>query len=146
MILQMKSMGIQSVERFPFPSPPPKESLSAAIRCLINIGALRRTIAQGATGRTVVEKLTGLGEKLASLPVHPRLGKMLVLGSYVAPCCCSTRHAGLCPLICAAPPHPQATRPCQVHRRDSGGVERAGPVCAPAVPELEEGKEAARGC
>ena len=92
----MKSMGIQSVERFPFPSPPRPDALQTALRCLVNIGALERhAITDDAgTAQRVVEMLTPLGEQLVKLPLHPRLGKMLVLGGYAWACVCvgASRH------------------------------------------------------
>lgn len=49
--------------------PPPPSAVETAIDNLISLGAL-----------TEEEELTPLGRVLASLPVHPTLGKMIVLG------------------------------------------------------------------
>ncbi|POS75965.1 helicase associated domain-containing protein [Diaporthe helianthi] len=49
--------------------PPPPSAVDIAIRNLISLGAL-----------TEEEDLTALGRVLASLPVHPSLGKMILLG------------------------------------------------------------------
>ena len=81
----MKSMGIQSVSRFPFPSPPRPQALAAAVRMLVNIGALEKRAVSDASGAVVreVEDMTPLGERLVKLPLHPRLGKMIILGGCV---------------------------------------------------------------
>jgi len=73
------------VERFPFPSPPRQEALRAALRCLVNIGALEHHAIRNEKGDVVreIEVMTPLGERLVRLPLHPRLGKMIVLGGYV---------------------------------------------------------------
>lgn len=49
--------------------PPPPAAVDASVRNLISLEAL-----------TTDEKLTALGRLLAKLPVHPSLGKMIVLG------------------------------------------------------------------
>ena len=48
---------------------PPETSVKAAVHLLQNLGALRPD-----------EELTSLGRILAVLPVHPRNGKMLLMG------------------------------------------------------------------
>ncbi|KAF2074785.1 hypothetical protein CYY_003931 [Polysphondylium violaceum] len=70
MILQMKSMGIQKITGFPFPTPPDEVSLKVAIRTLVNLGALEMKTCQ----------ITELGNKMAQFPVHPRHSKMILLG------------------------------------------------------------------
>lgn len=49
--------------------PPPPAAVDIALESLINLGAL-----------TEKEELTPLGRVLATLPVHPTLGKMIILG------------------------------------------------------------------
>ena len=85
-ILQLKDMGIVKAAQFPFPSPPPKASLQRALHTLYAIGALEaRNRARLAGDENPEleedEALTPLGAHLSHLPVHPRLGKILVLGS-----------------------------------------------------------------
>lgn len=90
-ILQMKTMGIADVASFPFPSPPAPAAMEAALRTLINLGAITPVYKQrkvpGAAGegswafvQTLVgEDITPLGRMLALLPLAPALAKMLVL-------------------------------------------------------------------
>lgn len=90
-VLQLKSMGIANVTQFPFPTPPPVSSLRAAVDSLIHLSALSRTVAttttsagwdQPSTASAAVietERLTPLGQQLATLPILPRLGAMLLL-------------------------------------------------------------------
>jgi HrpA-like RNA helicase/glutaredoxin len=86
-ILQMKAMGISDVLRFPFPTPPPKTNLIAALRSLRHLGALQAknygsdTIAWADDEADSVDaKITPLGHQLASLPLEPQLGRMMVAG------------------------------------------------------------------
>lgn len=68
-VLQMKSMGIDKVVSFPFPTPPDMIGLKEAHRTLSYLGALDKD-----------NRLTPLGRSLATFPVAPRYAKMLVLG------------------------------------------------------------------
>ena len=56
------------------PEPPSEESVRVALQVLTEVGALQ-------IGRGGADTLSPLGEHLAKLPVHPRLGKMLLYGS-----------------------------------------------------------------
>ncbi|KAG8713137.1 putative ATP-dependent RNA helicase DHR1 [Ceratobasidium sp. 394] len=90
-VLQMKSMGIDAVVNFPFPTPPDRESLRKAEVVLTHLGALagsdsstgglRRTGAAG-TGSSIVVggQITPLGKTMALFPVTPRFAKMLAIG------------------------------------------------------------------
>jgi hypothetical protein len=102
LVLQLKALGISSVARFPFPTPPDPSNLLGAIRSLVNLGALVPTFrkvrdgsgsgaaagggtssatASGVDSLSAVEseELTPLGACLARLPLHPALAKILVL-------------------------------------------------------------------
>jgi ATP-dependent RNA helicase DHX37/DHR1 len=68
-ILQMKSMHIDNVVNFPFPTSPNTEQIVCAEKLLKNLEALDE---QG--------MITTLGRKLSQFPLNPRLGKMLLLG------------------------------------------------------------------
>ena len=65
-ILQMTSLGLGDVARFPFVDPPDQRNVRAGVQLLEELGALDR-------GR-----LTKVGRKLVALPVDPRLGRMVV--------------------------------------------------------------------
>lgn len=69
-VLQMKTMGIDNVFNFPFPTPPDRNSLTKAERLLKNLGAL-----------TPGSQVTPLGHSLSIYPLSPRYGKMLAIGS-----------------------------------------------------------------
>ncbi|MFI9590000.1 ATP-dependent RNA helicase HrpA [Nonomuraea sp. NPDC052265] len=66
-ILQMTSIGLGDIEAFPFVEPPDRRQVKDGVSLLHELGAFD---AQG--------KLTGVGRKLASLPVDPRLGRMVL--------------------------------------------------------------------
>ena len=92
-ILQMTSLGLGDVGRFPFVEPPDKRNVSAGVQLLEELGALasdssaepgrppeggahapeRRTTRSAQTPR-----LTRLGRRLARLPIDPRLGRMIL--------------------------------------------------------------------
>ncbi|KAG9124138.1 putative ATP-dependent RNA helicase DHR1, partial [Ceratobasidium sp. 392] len=87
-VLQMKSMGIDAVVNFPFPTPPDREALRKAEVVLTHLGALagpdsglKRTGAAG-TGSSIVVggQITSLGKTMALFPVTPRFAKMLAIG------------------------------------------------------------------
>lgn len=66
-VLLMKSMGIDKVSNFPFPTPPERTSLVEADRCLKALEAL-----------DINGKLTPLGKAMALYPMSPRHSRMLL--------------------------------------------------------------------
>ncbi|XP_043708832.1 ATP-dependent RNA helicase DEAH13-like [Telopea speciosissima] len=66
-VLLMKSMGIDKVANFPFPTPPEATALVEAERCLMALEALD---SQG--------RLTPLGRAMAKYPMSPRHSRMLL--------------------------------------------------------------------
>lgn len=68
-VLQMRAMGIASVERFPFPTAPEPKALQAALALLSAVGATDRS-----------GNLTPLGQAMSAFPVGVRSAKMLLLG------------------------------------------------------------------
>lgn len=76
-ILQMMSMSITDILRFPFPTPPEQYALKLAFRSLELLGAVEPPVL-GSSDR----KITDLGRVLSSFPVAPRFGKMLVLACH----------------------------------------------------------------
>ncbi len=70
LVLQMKTMGLDNVVNFPFPTPPERSSLLRAERLLMNLGALTRT-----------GQVTPLGHSLSVYPISPRFGKMIAIGA-----------------------------------------------------------------
>jgi len=72
-ILQMTSLGLGQVERFPFVDPPDNRAVRAGVQLLEELGALVPTAGSGRGPR-----LTGVGRKLARLPIDPRLARMIL--------------------------------------------------------------------
>ncbi|KAK7203725.1 essential DEAH-box ATP-dependent RNA helicase specific to the U3 snoRNP [Myxozyma melibiosi] len=68
-VLQMKSMGIDTIANFPFPTPPDRNSLVLAERLLHYLGAIDKNGA-----------LTDLGRTMSVFPLAPRFAKMVVIG------------------------------------------------------------------
>jgi len=84
-VLNMKSMNIDSVINFPFPTPPDRFALKKAEDLLSHLGALEQaTSTRMINGRQVTGsaggRITDLGKKMGGYPVSPRFAKMLVLG------------------------------------------------------------------
>jgi len=90
-ILQMTAMGVakgpKDVEEFPFVEPPETRAINDGVTLLRELGALAPPRPQGKTGKAEAAGdrnapngggLTAVGQKLAQLPVDPRLGRMIV--------------------------------------------------------------------
>ena len=66
-ILQMASLRLGDIARFPFVEPPDKRNVQSGVQLLEELGALDR---RGG--------LTKIGRRLARLPIDPRLARMIV--------------------------------------------------------------------
>jgi ATP-dependent helicase HrpA len=66
-ILQMSSLGLGDIARFPFVEPPDRRQVTSGVQLLEELGAL-----------TAEGRLTRLGRRLARLPIDPRLGRMIL--------------------------------------------------------------------
>jgi ATP-dependent helicase HrpA len=66
-ILRMKSLHLTDVERFPFIEPPSARAIADGYQLLQEVGAVNDE-----------NRLTGLGKKLAKLPLDPRVGRMIL--------------------------------------------------------------------
>lgn len=75
-ILQMKSMNIDAVANFPFPTPPDRDSLRRAEKTLVHLGALEKSESVSKVGG----KITELGRSMSLFPLSPRFSKMIVAG------------------------------------------------------------------
>ena len=71
--LQLLAWGETDLAAFGWFEPPAAESLAAALRLLARLGALHEG-SEGGAG------LTRVGRRMARLPVHPRLGRLLLEG------------------------------------------------------------------
>jgi ATP-dependent helicase HrpA len=72
-VLQMAAIGLGEIEDFPFVDPPDRRNVKDGIALLEELGAL-----VPAEEPTSAPRLTGLGRKLAQLPLDPRLGRMVL--------------------------------------------------------------------
>ena len=82
-ILQMTAMGLargpKDVDNFPFVEPPETRAINDGVTLLRELGALAAARPQNGTdGAKSGGGLTAVGQKLAQLPVDPRLGRMIV--------------------------------------------------------------------
>jgi len=84
-VLQMKSMGIDTVVNFPFPTPPNTQALKKAETVLTHLGAVSSTpLVSSATPEvsiaTIGGRITSLGKSMSLFPLVPRYARMLVTG------------------------------------------------------------------
>jgi len=86
-ILQMASLGLGEVARFPFVEPPDRRNVTAGVQLLEELGALSSPggasggASGGPSGAAETRggvRLTKLGRRLARLPLDPRLGRMIL--------------------------------------------------------------------
>jgi ATP-dependent helicase HrpA len=69
-ILQMAAIGLGPIEDFPFLDPPDRRSIADGRALLEEVGAFE----DAEDG----PRLTGIGRRLAELPIDPRLGRMVI--------------------------------------------------------------------
>lgn len=74
-LLQMATLRLGDIERFPFIDPPDRRSIAAGIALLEEIGA----ITPGA-GTDLTNRVTEVGRRISRLPLDPRLGRMVLAG------------------------------------------------------------------
>jgi ATP-dependent helicase HrpA len=73
-ILQMTSLRLGDIGRFPFVDPPDKRNITDGVQLLEELGAVVST-SSTTDGR---HRLTKVGQRLARLPIDPRLGRMIL--------------------------------------------------------------------
>jgi len=66
-ILRMKSLGLGTVEEFPFLEPPPRRAIADGYQLLSELGAVDD-----------LNELTPIGRELSKLPLDPRVGRMIL--------------------------------------------------------------------
>ncbi|MBN9611079.1 MAG: DUF3418 domain-containing protein [Actinobacteria bacterium] len=76
-ILRMAALGLGDVQNFPFLDPPDTKQITDGITVLTELGALDRS---GPAARGGAVRLTDIGRRIATLPVDPRLARILVEG------------------------------------------------------------------
>jgi ATP-dependent helicase HrpA len=74
-ILQMAALGLGDVAAFPFVDPPEARSIKDGVALLEELGALEPSSSEHPS-----ERLTPIGRRLATLPLDPRLGRMVLEG------------------------------------------------------------------
>ena len=67
-MLLLKSIGVDKVANFPFPSPPEVNALASAVKVLVSLSAIDSNSGQ----------LTELGKAMSKLPVSPRHARLLL--------------------------------------------------------------------
>lgn len=72
-VLQMKSLHLDAVVNFPFPTPPSRDMLLKSERLLTHLGALQKAGADEA-------QITDMGQSMALFPLSPRYSRMLISG------------------------------------------------------------------
>ncbi|MFG0285639.1 MAG: ATP-dependent RNA helicase HrpA [Phycisphaerales bacterium JB039] len=72
-ILQMRALRLGAVESFPFVDPPDRRLIRDGYETLRELGALDDR-----------DELTEIGQRLARLPVDPRIGRMILAGAELA--------------------------------------------------------------
>lgn len=80
LVLQMKSMNIDHVANFPFPTPPDRHALMKAERTLVHLGALEHVDAMSGNKRVTNASITSLGRIMSLFPVVPRYAKLMAQG------------------------------------------------------------------
>ena len=74
-ILQMTSLGLGDIARFPFIDPPDSRQITDGIRLLEELQAIVPAADQITDNR---KRLTAYGRKIAQLPLDPRLARMVI--------------------------------------------------------------------
>lgn len=77
-VLAMKAMKISNISNFPFPTPPDKRQIDAALNLLANIGCVDLSLAEKNQDDGVI---TRLGAAVAQLPLGVRCGKILLVAA-----------------------------------------------------------------
>ena len=72
-ILQMTAADLGAIATFPFVEAPDASQINDGLRLLAELGAL-------SSGLGERPRLTGIGRRLAQIPVDPRMGRMLLAG------------------------------------------------------------------
>ncbi|CAF0856362.1 unnamed protein product [Adineta ricciae] len=71
LVLQLKTLNIDRLANFPFPTPPDLKAIGVAEQILVQLSALDE--------KSPTKKITELGRRMAAFPINPRYSKMLVI-------------------------------------------------------------------
>jgi ATP-dependent helicase HrpB len=122
-VLQMLCWGEKDPLKFPWMDPPTEPAVAQAKEVLRRLGALSES--HGA--KDGVEEVTELGRLLGRLPVHPRLGRLLIEGQRLGQ---PERAALAAALLSERDPFSRSLSPLSPlgdRGRGEGEVRRAGP-------------------
>ncbi|RWS21040.1 putative ATP-dependent RNA helicase DHX37-like protein, partial [Leptotrombidium deliense] len=75
------AMNIDNVVNFPFPTPPSNESLLAAEKRLLLLGALKVSESNNVSKQKKTSRVTDIGKAMSFFPLNPRYSKMIVLSA-----------------------------------------------------------------
>lgn len=75
-ILQMLSLGLGEIAKFPFLTPPDQRGIADGLGLLTELGAVRSETKR--TGSKPGHRITKVGRELARLPIEPRFARMVV--------------------------------------------------------------------
>uniref|UniRef100_A0A8C4QX51 RNA helicase n=1 Tax=Eptatretus burgeri TaxID=7764 RepID=A0A8C4QX51_EPTBU len=85
LVLQLKDLGIDKVDHFPFPTSPSADALKEAEVLLLALGALEAPPEQQKLEKAHDRPISKLGRRMAALPVSPRYAKMLIQAATCGP-------------------------------------------------------------
>lgn len=71
LVLQLKTLNIDRLANFPFPTPPDLQAIQVAEQILVQLNAL--------DSQSPTKKITELGRRMSAFPLNPRYSKMLVI-------------------------------------------------------------------
>ncbi|CAF3503121.1 unnamed protein product [Rotaria sp. Silwood1] len=71
LVLQLKTLNIDRLANFPFPTSPDLKAINVAEQILIQLNAL--------DNKSPTKKITELGRRMSAFPINPRYSKMLVI-------------------------------------------------------------------
>ncbi len=77
-ILQMTSLRLGEMSRFPFVDPPDSRQVTDGVRLLEELKAFEQEPAREPAGRGTRRRLTAYGRQIALLPLDPRLARMVI--------------------------------------------------------------------
>ncbi|UJR14756.1 hypothetical protein I4U23_001746 [Adineta vaga] len=71
LVLQLKTLNIDRLANFPFPTPPDLKAIAVAEQILVQLNALDE--------KSPTKKISELGRRMSAFPLNPRYSKMLVI-------------------------------------------------------------------
>lgn len=107
-VLHLMALGETEVRAFPWLEPPRQEAIAQALLLLHRLGAVETT-------SDAPCRITNLGRRMASLPIHPRLARLLIEGERYRQ---ASRAALVAALLAERDPFVRSSAPPRSKRRD----------------------------